>query len=105
VYHLWSHWLHWATACPEKRRALAQLAVSDTITPQSHQTASHAMAGVANLLGRIHERGPLREAPLEFVLTLMSALADATIDAMLQDPANADTYGTVGFAALWRILT
>jgi AcrR family transcriptional regulator len=105
VRHLWSHWLRWATACPEKRRALAQLAVSDTITPQSHQTASHAMAGVAKLLERIHERGPMRDATLEFVLTLMSALADATIDSMLHDPANADAYCTVGFDALWRVLS
>ncbi len=28
-------WLSWAVACPEKRRALAQLGVSDDITPQS----------------------------------------------------------------------
>ena len=48
------------------------------------------MAGVAKLLERSRENGPLRDAPLGFVVALMGALADATIDFMIHDPANAD---------------
>src|SRR5271170_4450457 len=39
MLHVWTHWLCWAT-CPEKRRTLAHLGVSDDITLESHQTAS-----------------------------------------------------------------
>src|SRR5271154_2008263 len=31
-FHVWSNWMHWAVANPEKRRALAQLALSEDIT-------------------------------------------------------------------------
>jgi AcrR family transcriptional regulator len=104
MLHVWTHWLRWATSCPEKRRTLAHLGVSDDITLESHQTADRAMAGVAKLLERSRENGPMRDAPLGFVAALMSALAEATIDFMIREPANADKHGVAGFQALWRIV-
>lgn len=104
LLHLWSHWLRWAVSCPEKRRTLAQLDVSDAITPESHRAASDAFADIRTLLERSRESGPLRAAPLEYVAALMSALAEATIDCMIRDPANADAYRAEGFEALWRMV-
>ena len=105
VLHLWTHWLRWATRFPEKRRALAHLDVSGEITAESHQNVSGALSGIADLLERSRANGPMREAPLGFVLTLTSAIAEATIDAMLRDPDQADTYAQTAFNAVWRILT
>ena len=104
VFYMWSHWLRWATSSPEKRRTLAQLGISDDITPESHQTASDAMIRVRELLERSRENGPMRDAPLEFVVGLMNGLVDVTIDFMIRDPANADRHGMVGFEALWRMV-
>ena len=102
--HMWSHWLRWATSCPEKRRTLAQLDVSDAITVESHRAARHALTGIRTLLDRSRAQGPMRDASLEFVVALMSALADATIDVMIHDPANADTHCRAAFDALWRMV-
>ena len=65
MLHTWTHMLRWATSCPEKRRTLAHLIVSDDITPASHKAGSKAMAGIAKLLERSRENG----APLEFTIT------------------------------------
>ncbi len=46
----------------------------------------------------------MRDAPLEFVVALMSALADATIDVMIHDPTNADKHCRAAFDALWRMV-
>ena len=51
MLHMWSRWLRWATAYPEKRRALAQLEVSDEITSPTHQAASQTLTGIAGLAG------------------------------------------------------
>jgi AcrR family transcriptional regulator len=102
--HMWSHWLRWATSSPEKRRTLAHLAVSDDITPASHQTASDAFARIRELLERSRENGPMRDAPLAFVASLMNALADATIDFMIREPAHADEHSKAAFDALWRMI-
>lgn len=103
-FHMWSNWLHWATSCPEKRRTLAHLGVSDDITPESLQTGHQTMAGMAKLLERSRENGPMRNAPLGFVVALMNGMADATIDFMIRDPANAKKHCKAGFDALWRML-
>lgn len=103
--HLWTRWLHWATTGPEKRRTLAQLDVSDDITPDSRETARQSMAGIGALLQRSRAHGALRDAPLDFALALMNALADTTTDAMLRDPAHADQHRRTGFEALWRMVT
>jgi AcrR family transcriptional regulator len=105
MLHIWTHWLRWATSCPDKRRTLAHLGVSDDITLESHQTASRTMAGIAKVLERSREKGPMRNAPLGLVAALMNALADATIDFMIRDPANADKHGMAAFEALWRIIS
>ncbi len=104
LLHVWSRWLHWAASCPDKRRTLAHLDVSEDITPATHQTASRALAGIAELLERSRENGPMRDVPLGFIVALMSAMADATTDFMIQDPANADRHCMAAFDAAWRMI-
>jgi len=101
---LWTEWLNWAAASPDKRKALAQLSVSDEISEASRRKGHAAMAGIAKLLERSREKGPLRTAPLSYVLALMNALADTTVDFMIQDPGNAEDHCSRGFEALWRVV-
>lgn len=104
VFHMWTQWLGWATTNPEKRRALAQLDVADDITADSHRTVRSAFRGIADLLERSRADGPMRDAPLGFALSLTSAIADATIDAMIREPAEAGARSRVAFDAMWRVL-
>ena len=85
-------------------RALAQLDVSDDVTVLTHQAASKGMAGVAAVLERGRATGPMRDAPLGFVVALANALAEATIDFIIRDPSNGEAHGTAGFDALWRMV-
>jgi AcrR family transcriptional regulator len=102
--HMWSGWLRWATAHPEKRRTLAQLDVSDEITAPTHQAASRAMTGVAEILERGRANGPLRDAAPAFVIAMIAAVAETTIDFMIRDPDHAQAHGDSGFDAAWRII-
>ena len=104
VRHMWLQWLRWATTNPEKRRALAQLEVADDITAESHRVVRQAQVGLGELLERSRATGPMRDVPLGFVLTLATAMADATMDAMIREPAEADVYGDAAFEAIWRVL-
>lgn len=102
LFHIWQHWMDWAVSYPDKRRALAQLSVSDEITPQTRAAGHKAMAGIAELLQNIHAKGSMRKAPMAFIVAIMNAIAEATIDTMTQDPSNAGTHSKTGFEALWR---
>lgn len=105
VHQLWTRWLRWATTNPDKRRALAQLEVADEVTAESQQLVRQAQAGMAELLERSRANGPMSDVPLGFVLTLTSAMADATMDTMIRDPGQADAHSAVAFDAVWRVLT
>src|SRR5580704_17821072 len=102
-FHVWQNWMKWAVSHPEKRRALAQLSVSDEITPETRMAGHKTMAPIADLLQRILADGPMSKAPMSFVVALMNATAEATIDLMSQHPAHAKKHCKLGFEALWRM--
>ena len=104
-FHLWKKWMNWAISNPEKRRALAQLSVSDEITPATRAAGHKMMATVANLLERARAQGPMQKVSMGFLVALMNSVADATMDFMTRDPANAKKHCKEGFDALWRMLT
>jgi AcrR family transcriptional regulator len=103
-FHVWRNWMNWAVSFPEKRRALAQLVVSDEITPATREAGHKIMAKIAELMERSRADGPLRNAPRSFVAALMISVAEATMDYMVQDSKNAKKHSRLGFDALWRML-
>ena len=104
-FHVWQNWMAWAVAHPDQRRALTQLGISDEITPATRLAGHKLMTGIAELMERGRARGPLRDAPFPFVASIMNALADATMDFMVQEPTHAARHCKVGFDSLWRVLT
>ena len=104
VFHIWSNWMDWAVCNPEKRRALAQLGVSDEITSETRAAAHKTMIGLAELMERMRVNGPLRDTPIGFAAAIMNSLAEATMDFMIHDPANAKEHCKAGFDALWRVI-
>src|ERR1700684_3999521 len=104
-FHLWKKWMNWAISNPEKRRALAQLSVSDEITPETRAAGHKMMDPVADLLERARAHGPMQKVPRGFLVALMNSVAEATMDFMTQDPANAKKHSKEGFDALWRMLS
>jgi AcrR family transcriptional regulator len=104
LFHIWRNWMHWAVSFPEKRRALAQLGVSDEITQATRMAGHKTMAKIAELMERSRSNGPMRDAPRSFVVAIMNSLAEATMDYMVEDPKNAKKHCKVGFDALWRVL-
>ena len=105
VFHIWSNWMRWSVSNPDKRRALTQLAVSDDITPTTRSAGQKTMAPIAELLERCRANGPMRTVSMGFVAAIMHSLAEATMDFITQDPANADEHSRIAFEALWRMLT
>jgi AcrR family transcriptional regulator len=101
---VWSNWMRWATAYPEKRRALAQLAVSDEITATTRDAAQKAMSGIGELMEQLRANGAMRNVPMDFVASIMNSIAEATMDFMIHDKANATRHCKVGFDALWRVI-
>src|SRR3984957_14591213 len=45
-FHIWQRWMNWAVPFPEKRRAPAQLGISDEITPATRTAGHRVMARI-----------------------------------------------------------
>ena len=104
-FHVWRNWGDWALRFPDKRRALAQLSVSEEITPEIRAAGHRTMAPIGELLQRVRSAGPMRKVPMSFVAALMNSVADATMDQMIQDPGHAKAHCNHGAEALWRMLS
>lgn len=104
LHAMWEGWLAWATGDPDKRRALAHLTVAEDLTEDSRHAVHEAYAPIAETLRRIVADGPMRDAPLELVSTLMSAIADATIDDLIRHPDPTGARSALTFDAMWRAL-
>lgn len=103
-FQIWQNWTHWAVAFPAKRRALTQLSASGELAPETVAAGHKLMSGLASLVDHLREKGSLRKAPLAFVIALMNAIADATMEFMAADPSHAKKHCKKGFDAFWRML-
>jgi AcrR family transcriptional regulator len=101
---MWAQWMRWALSHPIERRALAQLEVAEEITNESRKAVDVAFDRLAQLLERCCSGGPMAETPLRFVVTLASAIAEATVDAVVEEPDQAEARSATAFDALWRVL-
>jgi AcrR family transcriptional regulator len=104
MFRFWSNWMRWATSHPEKRKVMAQLSVSEEITPETRIAAGKSMGRIGELLEQIHASGPMKEAPMGLVAQIVDALVNATEGYILSDPDNADAHSRMGFEALWRVV-
>jgi len=103
-FRLWQNWMEWAVAHTEKRRALAQLGVSDEITAETRLAGHKTMAGIAGMLEQARANGPMRNVSMGFVVAIMNSVAEATMDFMTQDPKHAREHSKEGFDAMWRVV-
>ena len=104
MWHIWQKYVHWGLAHPHERRALAQLAVSDRITEQSHRAVQQAMGEIGDIVGDSIAAGLLRDHPPPFVSAMLNALGEATMEFMAREPKRAERYAAWGFEALWRAI-
>ena len=102
--HAWRHYVQWGVSYPDKRKALAQLGVSDRVTAQSKTEGMRGFAEINALLQESLASVALSERPSSFVGAIMAALAEATMDFMAKDPARSEDYAASGFEALWNAI-
>lgn len=104
AHHVWERYVDWGARHPYKRKAIAQLAVSEKITAEHRARVSAGFAAI-DALQQEGARSRLADLSPMFVGALMGAVADTTIDFMAREPEHAARYREAGFQAFWNGLT
>lgn len=105
MQHAWDGFINWGLANPLQRRALAQIEVSDRLTPESRQAGAVPFAGIEITAQDAFAQNLFADISLEFIAASMRALADATMNYIAQHPKQADHYRKAGFDLLWNGIT
>jgi AcrR family transcriptional regulator len=103
--HIWDAFVSWGLANPERRKVLAQLLVSGKLTNETKAVGAAPFAEVEVMAREAIAQGAIRDLPLEFIVAMMEALTQATIELMAANPSSAAKYRTWGFEALWNGLS
>ena len=102
--HVWDKFVDWGVAQPQKRRAMAQLSVSERLTDCTRATGMQSFADINVMIQASVASGALRDQPPAFVSAIMAALAETTMDFIAREPDNADRYRKAGFEAFWHAI-
>jgi len=102
--HVWTHYVNWGVANPDKRKVLAQLGVSERITSQSRAAGMVGFTELNTVLSQAVGSKVLRQQSPAFVGSLLGAIAETTMEFMARDPARAPQYSQAGFEAFWNSL-
>jgi AcrR family transcriptional regulator len=105
LHHIWTRWTEWGVAFPDKRRVLAQLAVSDEISATSREHALRAAAPTLSVIDQVRQQGILKSRGLAFVGAIVEAMATTTMDFMIREPKHAAHFREAGFETLWKAIT
>ena len=105
LFHMWKVRTTWGVAQPAKRKALAQLAVSELVISNCRRAGVDKANEVVTLLAKVCACGPLQSTPENFAGALFEAMAATTMDFMTNEPEQAELYCAAAFKSLWAALT
>jgi AcrR family transcriptional regulator len=100
--HVWDCFVRWGSANPDKRKALRQLQVSDRVTDKTRKVMGDEFAEISGTLRECAAGGVLKDQSSAFIVAIMSAIAETTMEFISREPAHARRYTKVGFEAFWR---
>lgn len=102
IHHVWQGYINWGITTPQKRKVIAQLSTSEQITEQSKLIGMQSFCDMTTLIQEQINQGLLRNYPPLFIGSMLGALADVTMNFMVQEPEHADRYRESGFEAFWH---
>jgi AcrR family transcriptional regulator len=103
--HVWGRFIDWGAAHPMKRKAMRQLNVSERVTEDSRLCAGTAFRDIDAMLEQSLADGVLKDQPPAFIIAILEALAETTLEFIAREPQKREQYKQAGFQVLLNIIT
>lgn len=98
---MWNNWIDWGIANPAAFSTMAQLEVSDKLTPEAENEAWQLCGDSQHIFSKIAFEGLPGELSLAFFNAMSTAIAQATINFAIEHPEQADACKAVAFDTAW----
>jgi AcrR family transcriptional regulator len=105
AFHIWQRYTGWGVAQPDKRKAMALLALSDRVNQDTRSQAMAAFADINGVIVKSVDVGLLCGPVPDFAAAIMGALAETTMDFIQREPDKAEFYTKLGFAVFWKAIS
>lgn len=102
--YIWGRYLDLGAAHPERLKVLAQLRASGRLFRENEQPA-FALVEAVRAVGEAAEGGEFAGVPAEYLVLMVRAQMEITVEYIHAHPESARLCREVGFALLWNGLT
>jgi len=103
--HLWNGYVQWGVANLDQQKVLKQIQVWGGLTEESKQAASAPFSEIQRMAEDAVTQKIYRDIPQAFIVAVLAALAEMTMEFIVREPDRAELYRTAGFEMLWAGIT
>jgi len=101
LQHVWNAYVQWGIENPGPCSVLAQIEVSEQLTPESKAAGQAPFLEIETLAQDAMAQRILKDIPRDLIAATMQAMALATMKCMQSHPKMAAKYREMGFEVLW----
>ena len=105
IEHIWNRYIEWGMESPDKVAALNKIKVWEGLRPDVRDAMTARFAEIHSLCGIAIKEGKFHKVPHDFLMAMLSAQAETTMQFMRQNPKEAVLYKDKGFEIFWNGIT
>lgn len=100
--HVWNKYVEWGADNPDRLAVLHKVKVWHGLCPEVSEALNARFAELLSLITTAIEQGVFQKLPHEFVLAMLTAQAETTMQFMRNYPTESDSYKKKGFEIFWN---
>ncbi|MBA3867612.1 MAG: TetR/AcrR family transcriptional regulator [Anaerolineae bacterium] len=103
--HIWSHFIEWGVAHPERFRVMQQIKSNYAISPDVAAQGLEPFAAIDQIARESIASGLVHDYPVDYLGALMDSQSSMTVEFITTHPEGIHYYIDIGFEILWKGVT
>ena len=100
--HVWNRYVQWGVENPDQLAVLHKIKVWEGLQPEVIEATTARFAELHSLIESAISLGVFQNIPNDFVIAMLAAQAETTMQFMRQCPKESDLYKDQGFEIFWN---
>ncbi len=105
LHHVWDRFVQWGVGHPDEHQVLMHMERWGGLSNESCQAGMAPFWEIHEMEQEAVQQRVVKDLPGQFAVTVLKALAEATIDSIRKAPEQAEPLRAAGFEVLWNGLS